>query len=253
MFRSIWCSSILGLTAACASTPGARPHDMSTAQHEREGQSQAAAAEADAAKYNSNAPVGNARCQPSAPGSEPCWTSITNPTADYLRSAEKHRIQAADHRAASAALREAESRACVGISPGNRDMSPFDHVDDIQSVEPLTEQVGKSDAEQIGGTTTGAQRTTGVLITLRAVPGMTAEWLQREVDCHLARNASLGHDVPEMPNCPLVPKGVRASVRSTGNGFAVAIRADSDSTAREILVRAQRLRSAHINSSVPNR
>ena len=245
MFRSIWCTSILGLTAACASTPGARPNDMSIAQHEREGQSQAALAAADAAKYNSNATVEPTRCPPDSAGSEPCWTSITNPTADYLRSAEKHRIQAADHRAGSAALREAERSACVGISPGNRDMSPFDHVDDIQSVEPLTEHIGETDA--------GEQRTAGVIITLRAVPGMTAEWVQREVDCHLARNASLGHDVPEMPNCPLVPNGVRASVRSTGNGFAVAIRSDSDTTAGEILARAQRLRSAHINSSVPHR
>lgn len=246
MFRSIWCISILGLTAACASTPGARPHDMSIAQHEREGQSQAAAAEADAAKYNSNAPAGPARCLSNAAASEPCWTSITNPTADYLRSAEKHRIQAADHRSASAALREAESRACVGISAGNRDMSPFEHAEDIESVDPLTEHIG--DTEEAA-----AQRMAGAIITFRAVPGMTAEWVQREMDCHVARNASLGHDVPEMPNCPLVPNGVLASVRSTGNGFAVAIRSDSDSTAREILVRAQRLRSAHINSSVPNR
>lgn len=243
MFRSIWLTSVLGLTAACASTPGARPHDMSTAQHEHEGQSQAAAAGQATAAGNDAAlyvprPGIEVPCDANS-GSEPCWNTITNPTEKYLRAAEEHRRQAADHRAASAALRGAEERDCVGISARNRDMSPFDHVEDIASVEPLIELAG--DAES------NSHLTVGAIVTFRAVPGMTAEWVQREVDCHLARNASLGYIVPEMPNCPLVPKGVQARVTSSGNGFAVAIRSDDRSTASEILARAQRLRSAHVN------
>jgi len=39
---------------------------------------------------------------------------------------------------------------------------------------------------------------------------MTAEWFQRIVDCHLARNASLGFSAAEMPYCPLNVKGVHA-------------------------------------------
>lgn len=70
---------------------------------------------------------------------------------------------------------------------------------------------------------------------------MTAEWLQRLVDCHLARNASLGHSVPELPDCPLVPKGVEAQVLSTGSGFAVNVRADDPATSEEIFARARRL------------
>jgi hypothetical protein len=70
---------------------------------------------------------------------------------------------------------------------------------------------------------------------------MTAEWLQRLVECHLARNAALGHVVPEMPNCPLVPRGVAAKVRSVGNGFAVEIEAGDPDTLREIQARSQRL------------
>jgi hypothetical protein len=49
---------------------------------------------------------------------------------------------------------------------------------------------------------------------------MTAEWLQRLTDCHIARNAALGHVAPAMPDCPLVPMGVTARVTSTGGGFA---------------------------------
>ncbi len=70
---------------------------------------------------------------------------------------------------------------------------------------------------------------------------MTTEWVQRVVDCHVARNASLGHIVPEMPNCPLVVKGAQARVTSTGNGFAVEIRSSDPAGAQEILARAQRL------------
>ena len=81
----------------------------------------------------------------------------------------------------------------------------------------------------------------GATITFRAVRGLTREWLQRLVDCHLARNAALGHDVPEMPECPLVPPGVTARVSSVGAGFAVEVRADTDEGAVEVLRRARSL------------
>ena len=94
------------------------------------------------------------------------------------------------------------------------------------------------------GTTSGKSqpvRTEGAIVTFRAVPGMTAQWLQRVVDCHLARNAALGHDVPEMGYCPLVPKGVTAKASGTEAGFAVVIRADDSQTAQEVLKRARAL------------
>lgn len=152
------------------------------------------------------------------------------------RSLDEHRAAAAQHRAASAALRAAEAQACVGISPEDRDMSPFEHAGDIASVGPFVESVS------VGGEGGGVyKRPAGAVVTFLAVPGMTAEWLQRLVDCHLARNAALGNVVPEMPNCPVVPRGAEARVQSNGNGFAVEIRSDDPATAREILARAQRL------------
>lgn len=116
-------------------------------------------------------------------------------------------------------------------------MSPFEHTEDIANVAPL--MMSEPDARATGRPAN--ERLLGATVTFRAVPGMTAEWLRRVVDCHLARNASLGHVVPEMPNCPLVPKGVEAEVSSIKDGFAVAIRGQNAATAREILARAQRL------------
>ena len=241
MLRSMYWTSILALTgAACATTtPGSQPHDMSAERHEQEATAHSGAAEQHSAQYDPDASTKRERCG----GRGGCWTSITKPTDTHLREAEEHRRHAAEHRAASAALRKAEGRTCVGIDPEDRDVSPFERVDDIASIEPLI--------ERSGGSKTPSQRTTGAVVTFRAVPGMTAEWLQRVVDCHLARNASLGHVVPEMPNCPLVPNGAQARVSSTGNGFAIAIRSDDSATAREILSRAQRLRSASVSSPAP--
>lgn len=156
-----------------------------------------------------------------------CWSSVRSPTASHLEEAEKQRKLAADHRVASPALRDAEARACAGISDADRDMSPFERRDDIESVEPLNVNLSSSKGTAV--------RTEGAVITFRAVPGMTAEWLQRVVECHLARNAALGHVVPEMPSCPLVPDGVSAQVTATDTGFAVSVRSEDTATAQEIL------------------
>jgi hypothetical protein len=238
MARSIGFTSLVGLAAACASTPGAKPHDMSAAQHDLQGQGHAAAADRHAAQPHAEASVERTRCSRGGGRTEDggCWTSVRNPTDEHARMAEEHRRVAAEHRAASAALGDTEARECVGIDPDDRDISPFERIEDVASVAPLTEP------SDTGGTVKVApQRAVGATVTFRAVPGMTREWLQRVVDCHLARNAALGHDVPEMPNCPLVPKGTEARVTSTGSGFAAAIRSQDGASARDILARAERL------------
>jgi hypothetical protein len=222
------------LLAACTSTtPGARPHDMSAAHHEREGKREAEAADRDAARYEPNA---RAIVQGCGPYDDVCWRSKRNPTAEYQRMADDHRRAAAQHRAASAALREAESRACAGIADDDRDISPFEQRDDIASIEPVTEQrwagVGRMQRAV----------TAGVRVMFQPVPGLTAEKLQRQVECHLARAAVLGHDLPEMPDCPLVPKGAEARVSTTAQGLAVVVRADDLTAAADIASRAERLK-----------
>jgi hypothetical protein len=215
------------------SPKGSRPHDMSEAQHETEAVRQEDAAAAHAERYDSTASV--TECQSSSSHGYPtCWTSRVNPTEQHLRAAERARKAAEAHRAASLALATAEEKACQGLAPDDRDMSPFEHTEDIASVEPHARS-------RSGGKAGGTSTVDGAVVTFLAVRGMTAEWLQRVVDCHLARNAALGHDVPEMPDCPLVPKGAEATVESTGTGFAVTVWADDAEVGHEILARAQRL------------
>jgi len=122
----------------------------------------------------------------------------------------------------------------VGIDDADRDTSPFAHREDIASVDTLTAPSGpKANAKSVEG----------AVVTFRAVPGMTEQWLQRVVDCHVARNAAMGHDAPDMAFCPLATKGVTATVSPTRDGFAVAIRASDPTTASEVVRRAQALRA----------
>ena len=244
LVRFVFLPGALG--AACAATtPGGNPHDMSAAAHEREAREHARLGELHAVEYSPTAAKERDTCTPGRASSGPnaaaiegiCWSSVHNPTEDHRLAAEQHRRHAADHRAASVALRDAEARACAGIAPDDRDMSPFEHGEDITSVTPL--KLNEYDVR--AGPRRG--RLGGAVITFRAVPGLTAEWFQRVVNCHLARNAALGHSVPEMPDCPLVPRGVEARVSPAGDGFAVAIQSDDTGVAREILERAQRLAS----------
>ena len=86
---------------------------------------------------------------------------------------------------------------------------------DIQGVEPITKESGSL---------------RGIMVTFKNVRGLTVPALQRIVDCHLARNAALGHDVPEMVNCPLVPR-VKATVLKSDAGITVKIVAEDDAAA----------------------
>jgi hypothetical protein len=227
-------SGAVVVVASCASTPGAQPHDMSAAQHEAMAAAEADAAAAHAAQYEPQASAPDP-CIGGAKAYGGCWTSRRNPTAEHLDEAKKHEKMAADHRAASQALRDAEARACVGVSEADRDMSPFAHRDDITAVQPATVHISGKQPRDAN---------VGAIVMFRAVPGMTAEWLQRVVDCHLARNAALGHEVPEMPYCPLVPNYTTATVTSEGDGFAVFIASTNADSAREIGKRASTLAPA---------
>ena len=118
----------------------------------------------------------------------------------------------------------------------NHCVSPFDHREDITAVKPLDRTVKQ-----------GKQSTdvpSGAAITFRAVPTLTTEWLQHEINCHLARAAAVGFEMPEMSYCPLMLKGVKATVSSAGDGFAVTVESEDPATAKEVLSRAQALVAA---------
>jgi hypothetical protein len=131
-------------------------------------------------------------------------------------------------------LPDAEMQACGGVSDYDLKNGPFVRTEEITSVVPLM-------VEEYPRSNPPLRRTVGAVVTIRARPGLTAEWLQRLVNCDLAHNSALRRSVAEMPNSPLGFRGATAHVRSTGDGFAVEIRSNEPETARQILTTAQRL------------
>lgn len=234
-------SSVLFFAVAtslsCARPPAKAPsvEPMSVADHELTAADLEKSAQASEQQFDPEANVASL-CHGSAMNArelgEVCWTSVRNPTEEFLKHAAAHRRLAAEHRSAAQSLRDAEIRACSGLRADDRDESPFDHREDILRIEPLLSAFST------------VPWTEGVVVTFRAVPGMTTEWLQRVMDCQIARNAALGNDVPELRACLLVPRGVQANVTKTRDGFAVAIRAQDEATAKEILRRADLLLEA---------
>jgi len=133
LVQLVWALGAM-VTACAPTTPGAKPDDMSTAQHEQEAEDHARAAERHGAQFDpnpSNERIGgrarqrrwwlrecfDAEASRTGLDSDVCWTSIRNRTAAHLAAAQEHQRRAADHREASAELREAEALACTGIAP----------------------------------------------------------------------------------------------------------------------------------------
>lgn len=221
-------------TSRTASPKAVEP--MSVAGHERTADDLEAAAGGEEKRYAPNARPSGGMCRGRPePTEDVCWTSLVNPTDKYLKHAEEHRKLAAQHRAAAKTLRDAEARACADVSPIDRDESPFEHPEDIVKVEPLHGSVSKFLNEPW---------TEGVVVTFRALPGMTVAWLQQVVDCQLARNAAMGHEVPELEACLLVPRNVRAAVGTTPEGLTITVRAGDRAAADELFRRAELLNNA---------
>lgn len=218
------------LAAACAAASGTMPQDMSARGHER-------AAVADDGQAGKSALIAEYldRCaagRPAPGDGAPCWTAGRDAAADARREREQQLSLATEHRAAAQELHDTEARYCNGIAQADREVSPFLHSEDIASVEPL---YGKALSSR--GATNHLQ---GSTVTFRAVTGLTAEWLQRVVDCHRARNAVIGYDEPALADCPLGLKGVSATVQSVRGGFAVEMRGDA-TIAQQILSRSESL------------
>lgn len=242
-----WLAAVTSVLS-CASA-GTRPADMTATGH----QSAAATAEGEARRHaGQHDPA--ARPPYCAGYTEvPCtdWRSTTNPTEHHLDDAKRYRDVAARHRAASKILVEAEQRFCSGIPEADRDLSPFYHREDIVAVQGLKARpvagYGYPSAgnivveiQQIEKEVVGPAGLRGARVTFRALPGMTGEWLQRVVDCHLARNAVVGKD-PAMSFCPLAVPRATASVTSLGSGFAVDIASNDTDSVREIIKRVSTL------------
>lgn len=250
-------SSVVGgaLVGGCASS-GTEPHAMSAGQHEAAAAREQTTAAEHESRYNPSAtepargPGAGAYSACISYATSNCyvrWGSEQNPTDQHRKDADYHRKLADKHRAASQALRDAEQRFCSGLPESDRDSSPFYHREDIVLVEAIKKPVKNYGYLGGGNSVTQIQPISepgnllGARITFRAVPGMTGEWLQRLVDCHLARNVVVSAADQNMSFCPLAVPHATANVVSAHAGFAVDVTSEDEVSVREIVKRAAAL------------
>ncbi len=222
---------LLALATLIACKPTVRSTDVSTAEHRAAAQTEEELAAEHQANFDPNAKEfrepEDCAIGPVAP-EETCWSVLVNPTSAHKSEAAEHRARAKEHRKAAARLEKAEDRACAGLAEYDRDLSPFFHAQDIESVA-------------VGGD--------GVVVVFRHVRGLDREKLQRMLACHLARNAALGHEGPGMDYCPLVPAGVVAEVDDRTKKLQVTVRAEQPTAKQQLRhageVLEQRVHEAH--------
>ena len=189
--------------AACAASPGTRPDQNSLLGHEEAARQHEAAAR----------------------------ELVVHPTPDVIKQWKSHMKLASQHHAAAQKLQAAEEHACAGLSQQERQLSPFGAPADIEGVDLLYEGFSLR---------SGGAPEVGAAVRLRPSSGVTRQWLQRLVDCHLARHATLGYPLPHMAECPLM-KGSVAAVSTPAGGLAIAIRSDDRDVAAEIVRRLETL------------
>jgi len=183
---SPWRLSLMAMISSvllgCASTPGARPEDMSAQSHEEEATQHAAESELHEAKYDPNA----RGTSPDAVYESDFGFEATafNPTEAHNFQAKKHRKHADDHLAAAAELRRAEEDACKSIAPETRSWCPL-----------------------LGPVVAAENTPNGVRITVRE--GTDVDALIARVRCHVAFANTQGRE--GMDRCPLYVRGVQVN------------------------------------------
>ena len=183
----------------CASTPGARPEDMSAKEHEAEAARETAEARQHQDAYDPTAArtgvgvgvVAGSDFQTSEPP--------FNPTEAHRTAAEKHRKHAAEHEKAAKELERWEADACEAAPPASRTSCPL-----------------------LGPAIATENTSNGVRISLRE--GTDMEALLAHIRCHVAYANTRGGE--GMKWCPLYVRGIQvrqigpASIELTASGAA---------------------------------
>lgn len=122
---------------------------------------------------------------------------------------------------------------CPGIPAKERELGILAYRDAIGGTQPLKE------SSQVGKVKFFHDR--GVVIFVRAQPGMTAPWLDRVASCHIAL-AAAGRGVSGAgANDPLLVPGATVRVEEAATGYLVSVRVPGDDAASEVMRRAQAL------------
>jgi hypothetical protein len=154
--------------------------------------------------------------------SVPCWDAGEEQTEHTRFLAAREQRLADGERRTATRLVEAEQSACRGLSERELEHSPFAHRREISAVIPHH--------------VTGTLR--GVRIVWKPVPGLTADWMRRALDCHRARFERLGEPAIYFPDDPTLVAHATATVEQHGSHIEVVIDAADDLAGQIALDRA---------------
>jgi len=170
--------AVSGLLSGCASTPGAKPEDMSAKAHEEQAVEHAEMAQEHAAEASESATTGE------GVGSDILLGAAASPAEKHEMQAERHLQHAQDHLAAAEALDKAEESACKSVPPGVRQSCPL-----------------------LGPVVSTEATANGALITVRE--GTDVKALVAQIRCHIAIANTQGRK--GMDHCPLYVPGVQVN------------------------------------------
>lgn len=152
----------------------------------------------------------------------PCWDA-SEELAEHRRFlAEREQNLAQVERRAATGMVETELAACKGLSPAELEHSPFAHRREIAAVIP--------------NHVTGTLR--GVRVVWKPVPGLTADWMRRAIECHRARFERLGEPAIYLPEDPTLVARATATVEQHNGHLEVLIEAADDVSGQVALERA---------------
>lgn len=124
----------------------------------------------------------------------------------------------------------AEPAACQGLADRDREVVARLPRDIVEGVEPIFSQPFVLEPPVASAAQASLR---GATVAVRPVPGLSAERLQRIVECGLARNGQT--------DWPAVTAGTVATVRSGGDCFLVDLVAAREKDAKGVLEAARRL------------
>jgi hypothetical protein len=154
--------------------------------------------------------------------SVPCWDADEELAEHRRFLAERERRLAQAERRVATSMVEAELAACHGLSPRELEHSPFAHRREIAAVTP----------HRVSGTLRG------VRIVWKPVPGLTADWMRRAIECHRARFERLGEPPIYFPEDPTLVARSTATVEQRNGHLEVLIETADDLAGQVALERA---------------
>lgn len=219
-------AAVLGVLAGCAAAQQPEPQGVAA---ERSHEAKAMRRDHDARIAHGNPPTYSCGdtviADQTTSGGE--RLDLTIPCFDVTEESAIHQRFTADpvtppphDRQLAANMAETELHSCHGIPEREREHSPFAHRRAIAAVAP---------------------HAGGVEITFKPVSGLSASWMERDIQCHQARFAALGQPAGYLPDDPTLVPGAHVTVTERDHKIVVLVETPDPDAASLALQRARDL------------